>query len=80
KGAYAFIGYALRALRGGKGVIHFYYWGGDEALSEAEEMFRKEAASIGLEATSIGYRIVSSYAPKVYKMRVDFLVRPLNVE
>ncbi|MDK2372360.1 MAG: class I SAM-dependent methyltransferase family protein [Candidatus Korarchaeota archaeon] len=80
KGAYAFISHALRALRGWRGVIHFYYWGGDEALSEAEEMFRKEAASIGLEAISIGHRIVSSYAPRVYKVRVDFLVRPLNVE
>ncbi len=80
KGAYAFIGHALRALRGGRGVVHFYYWGGDEALSEAEEMFRKEATSLGLEATSVGHRIVSSYAPRVYKIRVDFLVRPLNVE
>ncbi len=80
KGAYAFIGHALRALRGGKGIIHFYYWGGEDAPLEAIRMFRREAASMGLEVLPLGSRIVSSYAPRVSKIRIDFLVRPLRVE
>ncbi len=75
-GAYSYVRYALAALAGGRGFVHFYYWGGSNALREAEDLFRREALSLGLEAKSIGHRIVSSYAPRVSKMRIDFSVRP----
>lgn len=80
KGGYAFITHALRALKGGRGIVHFYYWGGSDAFSMAETMFRGEALSMGLEAVPIGRRIVSGYAPRIYKLRIDFLVRPLALE
>lgn len=79
KGAYAFIEHALRALRG-RGIIHFYYWGGEDAFSRAKSMFGRAAVSMGLEAMPVGWRIISSYAPRIRKIRIDFLVRPLDIE
>lgn len=78
-GAYHYVRYALTALAG-RGVIHFYYWGGEDALKEAEALFRREALSLGLEAKSIGYRIVSSYAPRMNKLRIDFSVRATSLK
>lgn len=75
-GAYQHVRHALTSLAGGRGFIHFYYWGGRDALREAEELFEREASSLGLEVRSVGYRIVSSYAPRVSKIRIDFSVRP----
>lgn len=75
-GAYHYVRYALTSLAGGRGFIHFYYWGSRDALREAEELFKREALPLGLEVKSVGYRIVSSYAPRVSKIRIDFSVRP----
>lgn len=79
-GAYQYVRQALAALREGRGVIHFYYWGGGDALREAEALFRREAISMGLEASSVGYRIVSSYAPRTDKIRIDFSVKPAKLK
>ncbi len=80
KGAYMFIPYALRALKNGRGMIHFYYWGGEDAVERAESMFRDEAMKMGLEVTSVGFRIVSSYAPRIFKIRIDFSVIPARIK
>ncbi|ACB06968.1 class I SAM-dependent methyltransferase family protein [Candidatus Korarchaeum cryptofilum] len=79
-GAYRFIREALISLKEGGGYVHFYYWGGEDALKQAESLFKREAASFGLEAKSIGFRVVSSYAPRVDKIRIDFFVKPMLVK
>lgn len=79
-GAYQYVRNALMALRYGRGIVHFYYWGGEEALREAEVLFSREALSMGLEASSIGWRVVSSYAPRINKIRVDFSVKPASLK
>ncbi len=80
KGAYLFIPYAIRALKKEGGVIHFYYWGGQDAFRRAEGMFQAEAMKIGWGAASTGFRIVSSYSPRIYKIRVDFLIKPTDIK
>ncbi len=80
KGAYLFIPYAIRALKRNGGIIHFYYWGGNDAFRRAEDMFKAEAMKMGWEATSIGFRVVSSYSPRIYKIRVDFLIKPTGIK
>lgn len=73
-GAYHYVRYALTSLAG-RGIIHFYYWGGEDALREAEALFRREALSLGLEVKLLGYRVISSYAPRINKLRIDFSIR-----
>ncbi len=80
KGAYLFIPYAIRSLKEEGGVVHFYYWGGKDAFRRAERMFQAEAMKMGYEATSIGFRIVSSYSPRIYKIRIDFLIKPTDIK
>lgn len=79
-GAYSYVRQALIALSGDGGFIHFYYWGGEGALREAEALFRREALSLGLDVRSVGYRVVSSYAPRVDKIRIDFSVKPASLK
>ncbi|MCS7102980.1 MAG: class I SAM-dependent methyltransferase family protein [Candidatus Korarchaeum sp.] len=79
-GAYHYVRYALIALGRGKGFIHFYYWGGEDALREAENLFNREALALGLEVKSVGCRAISSYAPRVSKFRIDFSVRPALIK
>ncbi len=80
KGAYLFIPHAIRALKKEGGIIHFYYWGDQDAFRRAERMFQAEAMKMGLAATSIGFRRVSSYSPRIYKIRVDFLIKPADLK
>jgi len=79
KGAYQFIHHALRSLKKGQGIIHFYYWGGENAFSMATSLFNEKAHSMGLSVTPLNMRRVSSYAPRIYKIRIDFLVRPASL-
>ncbi len=76
KGAYMFLDLALRCLRPEGGVIHFYYWGGEDAPERAAALIEGAASQIGLEARVLGWRRVGSYSPRKWKFRIDVEVRP----
>jgi len=76
KGAYAFLDLALRCLRPDGGVIHFYYWGGEDAPRRAAELIREAAGKLGLETRVLGWRRIGSYSPRRWKFRVDVEARP----
>ncbi len=80
KGAYLFLTHALRSLKTSGGYLHFYYWGGDEAFEAGKHLVAKQALTIGLKVIYLGGRKVSSYSPKVWKIRMDFRVMGLNLK
>ncbi len=74
KGAYAFLDHAVKCLSG-KGVIHFYYWGAEgEAFQQGFELVRRAAEQQGCSAQLLEARVVSPYAPRVYKVAIDAYV------
>lgn len=75
KGAYMFLDEALNCLAG-KGVIHFYYWGGEEdAFERGYDLVQKAAERHGCATELLEARIVSPYAPRVYKVAIDVMVK-----
>lgn len=74
KGAYMFLDEALECLAG-RGTIHFYYWGSeDRAFEEGYELVRKAAERHSCSSELLEKRIVSPYAPRIYKVAIDVLV------
>ncbi len=80
KGAYLFLRHALKSIRPEGGYLHFYYWGGDDVFQRGRELVSREALTLGLQAIYLGGRKVSSYAPRVWKVRLDFKVLSFNVK
>ncbi len=80
KGAYLFLRHALRSLKPDGGYLHFYYWGGDDAFQRGKELVSREALTLGLQAIYLGGRKVSSYAPRVWKVRLDFKILSLSIK
>ena len=79
KGAHHFIAEALRVLKPGGGRVHFYHWEAEEELfTKGRRLFEEKARSLGYLAVEEGHRIVSPYAPRVYKVVYDFHVKPLK--
>ncbi len=74
KGAYEYLDLGLKSLKGTRGILHFYYWGGEMAYKEAIEMVKQKAQELNLKAEPVFWRRVSAYSPRKWKIRVDFRV------
>ncbi len=75
KGAHMFLAVALPMVKPG-GVLHFYHWAPeDDPYDEAQRLVVEAAAEAGRRAEFIGGEKVSLYSPRVYKVRVDMLIR-----
>ena len=75
KGAYKYLDIAVRCLKPEGGIIHFYHWSKEEDLfSEAEELLRKAGEDHGFKTKILERRVVSPYAPRVYKIVIDALL------
>ncbi len=80
KGAHLFVREALMVLKPRGGRVHFYHWEHEEELfRKGRRLFQEEAARLGYEAVEIGHRVVSPYAPRVYKVVYDFEVKPWRI-
>ena len=76
KGAYLFLDEAFNCLKPEGGIIHFYYWAHESDLySEAIRIVKKYAEKYNRKIKVLDKRIVSPYAPRVYKIAIDFLVK-----
>ncbi len=76
KGAHEFLDLAFKCLKPEGGIIHFYHWSPEERLFEdAEEIVREYANKLGYEVKVLDRRIVSEYAPRVYKVVLDIYAR-----
>ena len=75
-GAESFIDIAVECLKKEGGIIHFYYWAHESDLySEAIRIVKKYAEKYNRKIKVLDKRIVSPYAPRVYKIAIDFLVK-----
>jgi tRNA (guanine37-N1)-methyltransferase len=73
-GAHQYLPDAIRCVMDG-GVINFYHTGPEEEpFRDAEAVIRSHCLGMGVECNIMGERIVREYAPRVYKVRVDFKV------
>ena len=71
KGAYMFLDEAIECLTGA-GTLHFYYWGPEEkAFEEGFEHVRRAALRHRCSAELLEARVVSPYAPRIYKVAID---------
>lgn len=75
-GAHEFLELGLKCLKPRGGILHYYAWGGEEAHERTARRVRDRADMIGLRAVIIGWRRVSAYSPRKWKIGVDFLVSP----
>ncbi len=73
KGAYEFLSLAIKCLKS-KGIIHFYYWGGEDAFQKAEELIKNECKKLGKKYKILNKRKVLPYGPRTYKICIDFQV------
>lgn len=74
KGAYMFLDEAIECLAS-SGVVHFYYWGAeDRAFEEGYGLVRSAAERHGCSSYLLETRVVSPYAPRVYKVAIDVVV------
>ena len=75
KGAHMFLDRAFLCLKAGGGVIHFYHWAPEHDLySEAFALLEREARLRNADIKVLDARVVSEYAPRVYKVCIDALV------
>ncbi len=74
KGAYKYLGLAIRCARRG-GVIHLYYWGRlDSVFKEAVKFIEKECRTGGRRFKILNKRGVLPYGPGVWKICIEFRV------
>lgn len=74
RGAYMFLDEAYNCLKPQGGIIHFYYWSGEDDLySKAYYLLERNANLHGFCCMLLAARKVSPYAPRVYKVAVDVL-------
>jgi len=75
KGAHMFLDVAVPMVKPG-GVLHFYHWAPeDDLFTEAQRLVAEVAENDGRLAEFIGGEKVSLYSPRIYKVRVDMLIR-----
>jgi len=77
KGAYEYLDEAFRCLKPQGGVIHFYHWGPEgDLFGEGVRIINEYAQKYGVTVKILEKRKVLPYAPKVYKVCIEFEVRP----
>lgn len=70
-----FLGIALRALKRGGGVIHFYDYGAKpDPFGPSFEFVRRAASEEGYDVELLNKRVVRSYAPNCYHIVLDLSV------
>jgi len=75
KGAHRFLQEAIRCCKD-EGIIHFYHWGPLEDLyGGALEIIEGECKRAGVGYEVLDKRRVLPYAPRVYKVCIDFKVK-----
>jgi len=75
KGAYMYLREAFTCFKREGGVLHFYYWDReDDLFKRGFEIVRKSAEEHGFKAELLEARVVSPYAPRVYKLAFDVLL------
>ena len=76
KGAYLFLDYAYLCLKPAGGYIHFYYWAPEDDLyTDAYRYLERHAHLHSYTILPLDMRIVSPFAPRIYKVAVDVLVK-----
>lgn len=74
-GAESFLDVAIRCLNPKGGVIHFYNWGPEDDLySKALKIIEKNAKKLKKKFEILSKRKVLPYAPKTFKVCIDFKV------
>jgi len=74
-GAELFVDLAVDTLKEEGGIINIYGWGPErDPFGRLEERVREEIERKGRKCEILGRRIVSSYAPRIYKVRLDVLI------
>lgn len=72
KGAYLFLDQAFSCLKPDGGIIHFYHWAPEGDLFREAYRYLEAAARLhGFILRLASARIVSPYAPRVYKVVLD---------
>jgi tRNA (guanine37-N1)-methyltransferase len=75
KGAYKFLEVAISMIKPG-GELHFYHWAPEHDLyTEAKKLVVETATKAGRRAEFIGGVKISLYSPRVYKIRIDMVIR-----
>jgi len=73
-GAHEYLDQAMIAARSG-GVIHFYHLGTEEdPFGEGIRIIKERCEALSLECIISSMRIVREYAPRIYKVRIDFRI------
>ncbi|HDI75403.1 MAG: class I SAM-dependent methyltransferase family protein [Thermoprotei archaeon] len=73
KGAHTFLDVALSCLKPEGGVVHFYHWSHENTLfRDAEKIVGEWCTRLGYKYKILSKRIVLPYAPRVYKVCLDF--------
>lgn len=75
-GAYEYLEYAFKTIKKEGGIIHFYHIGPEsDPFSEALEIIQKKTQEAGYQFNILNKKIVNEYAPRKYKVRIDFFCR-----
>lgn len=70
-----FLNIAIKCLKKEGGVVHFYSWGPEESpYSNAAKAIDKEAEKLDRNYEIINERKVLPYAPRTYKICIDFKI------
>ncbi|WP_291999578.1 class I SAM-dependent methyltransferase family protein [Caldivirga sp.] len=73
-GAHQYLPSAINCVMD-EGIVNFYHIGPEEdPFRDAEEIVMKHCSNMSVNCRIINERIVREYAPRVYKVRVDFEV------
>jgi len=77
-GAYEYLDLTLPLLKREGGIVHFYHIGEEgNMFGEALRIIDHTCKKNSYEYVIIKYKIVNDYAPRKYKVRVDFFARRL---
>jgi len=78
-GAHEFLGPALSTLKEEGGIIHFYHVEAENSLFvDAIRIIEETCKAYSYSYEIIKKRVVSDYAPRKYKVRIDFFAKKLK--
>lgn len=73
-GAYQYLPYAINCIMNG-GEINFYHTGPEaNPFRDAEDVVMRQCSNLNVNCDIVNRVIVREYAPRVYKVRIDFRV------